>query len=275
MDAICVSSIHNYLHRMNLSRKNLYFVHHDQDLADQDEYLQSIRHIAPDKFIDIDGMCQNPKDFQPKKGWSTVGTHAVYTQIVIGITTVPVVAAYTPFGFLAWELYYDSVTGAHIADFIERKVKPFLSEDSFGIFDNASNQRTELARDAMEDAFSGRYRFCPAYSPWLKPIERGFSNVKRMIQKNDIEGQVNPIGLINRCFHHYSFEGEGGFEGDIYMSLNVTYQQLIKFNINFYFKSCPFQLSIIGTHTSLIIANLWRSLIFKFLVLYIVFHIYS
>jgi hypothetical protein len=62
---------------------------------------------------------------------------------------VAVVAAHTLSGFLAWEFYYDSITGAHIADFVERKVKPFLSGDSFGIFDNASNQCTELARNAM------------------------------------------------------------------------------------------------------------------------------
>jgi hypothetical protein len=39
---------------------------------------------------------------------------------------VAAVAAYTLFGFVAWEFYHESVTGAHIADFIERKVKPFL-----------------------------------------------------------------------------------------------------------------------------------------------------
>jgi hypothetical protein len=134
------------------------------------------------------------------------------------------VAAYTPFGFVAWEFYQESVTGAHIADFIEWNVKPFLSEDDFGIFDNASNQRTELARDAMEDAFGGRYRNCPAYSPWLKPVERGFSNVKGMIRENDFEAQVDPIGLMNRCFHHLSFEGEGGSAADVYISRHITTQ---------------------------------------------------
>jgi transposase len=168
---------------MNLSQKNLDSVHRSQDMAEQDEYLQSLRHIPPDNFFDIDGMCESPKDFQPKKGWSTVGTPAAYTQVVIDTTTVAAVAAYTPFGFVAWEFYHESVTGAHIADFIERKVKPFLSRDDFGIFDNASNQRTELARDAMGDAFGGMYRYCPAYSPWLKPVERGFSNVKGMIRE--------------------------------------------------------------------------------------------
>jgi hypothetical protein len=152
MDAICTTSIHNYRHLMNLSRKNLDFVHRGQDMAEQDEYLQSLCHIPPDNFFDIDSMCESPKDFQPKKGWSTVGTPAAYTQVVIDTTTVVAVAAYAPFGFVAWDFYHESVTGAHIADFIEQKVKPFLSEDDFGIFDNTSDQRTELTRDAMEDA---------------------------------------------------------------------------------------------------------------------------
>jgi hypothetical protein len=226
MDAICTSSIHNYWHRVNLSRKNLDFVHRGQDMAEQDEYLQSLRHIPPDKIFDIEGTCESPKDFQPKKGSSTVGTPAAYTQVVINTTTVAAVAAYTPFGSVAWEFYDESVTG-DIADFIERKVKPFWLEDDFEIFDNASNQRTELARDAMEDVFGRRYRYCPAYSPWLKPVERGFSNVKGMIRGNGFEAQVDPIGLLNRCFHHFSFgsAGEGGSAGDVYISLNFTYQE--------------------------------------------------
>jgi hypothetical protein len=210
---------------MNLSGKNLDFEHRGRDMAEQDEYLQSLRHIPPDKIFDIDGICESPKDFRPKKGWCTVGTPVAYTQVVIGTTIVAAVAAYTPFGFVTWEYYHESVDGAHIADFIERKVKPFLSEDDFGIFDNAFNQRTELARDAMEDAFGGRYRYCPAYNPRLKPVKRGFSNVKGMIRENNIEAHGDPIGLINRCFHHFSFEGEGGSAGDVYISLNFTYQE--------------------------------------------------
>jgi hypothetical protein len=204
---------------MNLSRKNLDFVHRGQDMAEQDEYFQSLRHIPPDKIFDIDGMCESPKDFQPKKGWCTVGTPVAYTQVVIGTTTVAAVTA-SSLGVLSRISYW-----CPYCRFIERKVKPFLSEDDFGIFDNASNQRTELARDAMEDAFGGRYRYCPAYSPCLKPVKRGFSNVKGMIRENDIEAKVDPIGLINRCFHHFSFEGEGGSADDVYISLNFTYQE--------------------------------------------------
>jgi hypothetical protein len=90
---------------------------------------------------------------------------------------VAVVTAYTLSGFLAWEFYYDSDTGAHIADFVERKVKSFLSGNSIGIFNNASNQRTELARNAMEDVFGGRCRYCAAYSPRLKPIEHIYISI--------------------------------------------------------------------------------------------------
>jgi hypothetical protein len=114
-----------------MSLKNLEIVHHEQDFTEEDDYLQSIRHLSPVDIVDIDGMCQKPRDL---KGYSTFGTPAKYEQFVIGTTTVAVVAAYTYYRFLAWEFYYDSVTSAHIADFVERKVKPFLTGDSFGIF---------------------------------------------------------------------------------------------------------------------------------------------
>jgi hypothetical protein len=155
-------------------------------------------------------MCQNPRDFLPKKGYSTVGTPARYKQFVIDTTTVAVVTTYTLSRFLAWEFYYDSVTGPHIADFVERKVKPFLS-------DNAANQRTELARNAMEDVFGRRYRYCAANSPRLEPIEHGFSLIKKTIQANDMEAQIHLIGLLNRCFQHYPFQGEGGSAGNVHM----------------------------------------------------------
>jgi hypothetical protein len=73
MDAICTSSIHNYLHLMKLSRKNLDFVHCGQDMTEQDEYLQSLRHIPPDKIFDNDGMCESPKTFNLRKGGLLLG----------------------------------------------------------------------------------------------------------------------------------------------------------------------------------------------------------
>ena len=54
-----------------------------------------------------------------------------------------------------------------------------------------------------------------------KPCERGFSNVKGMIQDNEIEGQRDPFGLINRCFHHYSFQGKESSAGESYTFLCI------------------------------------------------------
>ena len=49
------------------------------------------------------------------------------------------------------------------------------------------------------------------HSPRLKPIERGFANVKRYIRALEWthQGETNPIGLIHEAFTHYSVHGAG------------------------------------------------------------------
>lgn len=213
IDAPSLTSIYRYLIRLGLSRKKVTYVHRDQNPTEQCDYLQRIRHINPCNIVNIDGMIQKPGDYLAKYGYAPKGEAAVMMQIVIGITSYPVFAAYTTRGWIGWGIYGEDCTGAHVSDFVTRTLKPQLTDLSFAIVDNASNQRSDMARSALEVTFFGRYGYVPTYSPRYAPCERGFSNVKGMIRDNEFEGQVDPIGLINRCFHYYSVEGEGSTAG--------------------------------------------------------------
>jgi hypothetical protein len=82
-------------------------------------------------------------------------------------------------------------------------------ERTWGLFDNASNQRTDAVRHVMGEVFRQKYIFCSPYSPWLKPpCEHGFSKVKRYIQERDdiAEYLLDPDErLINEAFTYYVY----------------------------------------------------------------------
>jgi hypothetical protein len=215
-DAPSLTSVFRYLGRLGLSRKKVQYIHRDLNPTEQVEYLLRIRHINPCLFVNIDGMIQKPGDYLAQFGWSPTGKAAILMQIVIGKISLPVYGAYTTRGWIAWEIYGEDCTGAHVANFV-KILKPQLSNDSFAIVDNASNQRSEVARIALEDTFNGRFGFLNKYAPRNAPVESGFSNVKRMIQDHELEGQLDPIGLINRCFHYYSVWGPGSSKGDYFL----------------------------------------------------------
>ena len=124
------------------------------------------------------------------------------------------------------------VSGAHVVTFLE-KLSDEIDDYSFLILDNASNQKTPEVRQKAQEVFAGKYRYVCTYSPELKPIERGFSNVKRFIRERDNEvfWQNNPIGLIESAFQNYRAGTLGGREAfnhfriyydnhDIYKRLN-------------------------------------------------------
>ena len=76
------------------------------------------------------------------------------------------------------------------------------------ICDNSSTHHTYDALVAMDDCFDGFFSFSPTYSPDLKPIEKGFSNVKGWLKDHEDDALLDPIGTINRAFHLYSTLGE-------------------------------------------------------------------
>lgn len=73
--------------------------------------------------------------------------------------------------------------------------------------------KTDAAIDALIFATQGEYAFSPRYSPDMKPIERGFSNVKRLLRANEQWALDNPVLFLNRTFHTYSLFGPLGHRG--------------------------------------------------------------
>ena len=51
------------------------------------------------------------------------------------------IAAYSPFGFVCWQIYLSTVGSAEVIHFITQILAPYLTESSHLILDNAKNQR--------------------------------------------------------------------------------------------------------------------------------------
>ena len=199
--------------RLHNSRKHVDWTHVKKNPIEQIEFLSRIAHVMACRLVDIDGMAQTPEDFYNKYGWAPKGEECHRPQISIGGQRYAVHAAFTELGFIqgGWRIFPNTVTDNEVREFVE-SIKTSLPVDAFGLFDNASNQRTDYVRTAIEDVFDGRFLFCSPYSPELKPIERGFALVKQYIREREIDPTWanDKIGLINAAFHHYSVGQPGG-----------------------------------------------------------------
>jgi transposase len=205
-----------------------------QNPTEQIEYLESIRHVDPSRIIDIDGMSQSRKDFKGKYGWAPSDDEDYYQlQITIHSRSFSVHAAYSQFGFIAWEIFEETaVTQIEITHFLEHFLMPFVLEDSFCIIDNARNQRTPQIRNVLEGIFHGLYMFSPAYTPEFKPIERGFSNIKNWIRRHDTPASaLDPIGLIQEAFRLYSVTGALGLSGLFFVNIFNNFPDVVTSSI--------------------------------------------
>jgi len=182
--------IHQKLHFTHkvLERKNIH-----QDPVQQLQYLEDIAPMNPSYLIDIDGMVETEDDFLRKYGWSLEGEPAEAPQISLGGKTFAIHAAYSENGFIAYQIFEGSVSANEVAEFVGNTLRPFLLRNNFAILDNASNHKTAMVREVLEQAFRGQYYYCAPYSPELKPIERGFAMIKRYIRMHEAEGIADPI----------------------------------------------------------------------------------
>ena len=222
-----LSIVYRVVRRGN-TRKVVSWANKQKDPEEQLQYLDDVAHVPADLLVDVDGMVQTPHDFFERYGWSPPGDECYRTQITIGTRTFAVHAAYTELGFIHFHIFEGTVTEREVGLFLN-SLKEKLADDSYCLFDNAANQRTESVRSIAEDIFNGRYMFCSPYSPELKPIERGFSNVKRYIRERDESDvwQNDPVGLIEAAFKHYSVGEEGGLKAyehfDLYRENHAAY----------------------------------------------------
>lgn len=198
-----LSTVYREISRHN-TRKRVSWKNIARNPQEQLEFLEDMAHVASSLGVDVDGMVQNGEDFLEKYGWSPSGEDCIRHQIILSGRTFAVLAAYCERGFIHWHIFEGTVSEREVIEFLD-SLAPRLDADSFGLFDNAANLKTEAVRMRANEVFHGFYRYCPAYSPELKPIENGFSNIKRYIRErdNDPEWLNNPIGLIHAAFEYY------------------------------------------------------------------------
>lgn len=195
-------SVYRAVHERNthkvISWKNIH-----RDPQKEYEFLNRIAAEDPSLIVDIDGMVQTAEDFRKKYGWAPKGEELEEAQIRIDGKTFAVHAAMSVNGFMEWSIYEGTVTDVEFTLFLE-KMRPHCAEKRWvGLFDNAPNQRTDMARTHMQNIFHGVYYYCAPYCPHLKPVEHGFSLVKRYIREH-YDDAGDPIAQIHAAFLHYS-----------------------------------------------------------------------
>ena len=207
-----ISTVYRALKMSGNTHKKVSYRNIHANPQEQLAYLQRMMPINWRDIVDVDGMVQTTEDFRKKYGWSHVGEECVRMQITIGTKTYAAHAAYSYLGFIHWKIFDDVVTDEEVMIFLNELKSRIDPERTWGLFDNASNQRTDAVRHVMGEVFREKYVFCSPYSPWLKPCEHGFAKVKRYIQERDdiAEYLLDPERLINEAFTHYMVGQPGG-----------------------------------------------------------------
>lgn len=193
------------------------------DAEAQCSYLNFIAALDPDDLVDIDETLSSAKEFEAKYGWAPEGQEATQFQIRIGSHAYSTIAAYTTTGFIAWAIYEGSVTALEVRHFLNHSLAPALTNTSVGVLDNATVHKTDGCRETLEAVFHGTCTFCPPYSPELKPIEKGFSLVKRYLREHEVSAMQDPVWWINHAFQLYSRDGERCSSGNAIMRIMFLY----------------------------------------------------
>lgn len=224
-----MSTVYKAIKHTGMTHKRVTWQNIHRNADEQIQYLDDIMSIHPDNLVDVDGMVQSKDDFFERYGWSYPGEACIRMQIVLRNKTYAVMAAYSTRGFLFYQIFEGTVKGTDVASFLNAFMHvTHLCNDVFMILDNASNQKTQDVRDVAERVFRGRYMYCSPYSPELKPIERGFSNVKNYIRERDqdVEWQSEPIKLIEAAFDYYSVSGLGGCQAHNHFQIYCDNHQM-------------------------------------------------
>jgi len=118
-----------------------------------------------------------------------------------------VLAAVTPLGFLAWEIYEGTASQEEFIHFLRHRVQPLLNANNFCVLDNARTHHTHDSRVALETVFTGAYHFGARYSPHLMPIETCFAMIKEYIRDNETAATIRPAHFIDRAFRRFAVGG--------------------------------------------------------------------
>jgi transposase len=203
---ICTKTIYNCLRRNNITRHVLERRHIRQDPDAILAYLQIMVNFHVHELVDIDETLTTTSEFEEKYGYAACGNRAEKLQLIIRGHHYSVTAAYCERGFIFWRIYEGSVRTDEFCDFL-KNLQPYLTDTSVGLVDNCNIHHVQRSRNLLENIFNGRYIYSPSYTPEMKPIELGFSNIKRYIRQFEDDAIQDPLRVINEAFELYSITG--------------------------------------------------------------------
>lgn len=223
LDCPCLTTIHTELERMELTHKKVTRYNNAADPVAQDEHYERMKSINVMDLVDVDGANQNPQSFRDTYGRAPRGEECIFHQIILNDKAYGVYAAHDYQGFSFWKIYEGNCSSPHVIDFLT-DLRGYLKDDKYLLLDNASNQKSRSVTECLEQLYPDHHVYVPGYSPRLKPIERGFSNVKRYIRKYEYthRGEYDPVTLINEAFEFYSFRGEGSSAGTLHCTSTIV-----------------------------------------------------
>lgn len=191
----------------NKTRKKVEYRHINRDFNKELNYFRSIEHIPVEQWIDTDEIKSNNTDFLNTMGRSDKGTRCVIPQLQINGIFFSVFASMTEEGFECWEINDHIHTAEDFIHYLDNTLVNHVAPNKVGMFDNCSLHKTHEAV-----IFGGRYTFCPQYSPHLKPIELGFSLIRRWLEEHDDLCQRKPREALETAFFLFSNLGPYGYK---------------------------------------------------------------
>ena len=212
------NNVYQYLHRSTVhrflmdkaaySRKKLQREHVLASPEGQLTYMLEVASFDVFRLKDIDEASFTPEQFYQRFGYAPRGRKAIKQQIRIGTRSFSVICMVGARAVECWHIEEGIIDSTIFANFVTTQARNWLEADSIGLVDNASIHRTDLALNALNLAFGGRYTLISPYSPHLKPVEKVFALVKQYIRENENEALQNPLLWINKAFGLYHFGGE-------------------------------------------------------------------
>jgi hypothetical protein len=123
------------------------------------EHLEILAHIHEDRLIDFDETYHGKYKSASRRGKGKKGERIYYEQWAVGDRRFSIFAAYCVHGFMFYRIFERALTHLDIEHIVEHCLRPFLFDDSFVIYDNASihmvdstliaiNTATNMERDA-------------------------------------------------------------------------------------------------------------------------------
>jgi len=107
---VSLSTISRTIRRADYTKKVLERRHINQNPVLRMEYMDNMKYIDPLRIIDVDETLSTEKELRRRYGYAPRGERAVMTQIHIDNKHYSVIAAYSPNGFICWDIVEGSFT---------------------------------------------------------------------------------------------------------------------------------------------------------------------